>query len=71
MKKSSTGQKAMVDLDLRWDADARKISKSSRPVADSNGKFDLEDYFNFLSDVDPGQNSIKQPPELFKQKFVL
>jgi hypothetical protein len=60
----------MVDLDLRWDADAWKASESSRPVADSNGRFDLEDYFNFLSDVEPARGALTQPAELFKERFT-
>ena len=70
MMKSSTDPTGMLDLDLRWDADARKISESSRPMADSQGRYNLEDYFSFLSDVEPARGTVKQPPELFRGKFT-
>jgi hypothetical protein len=58
------------DLDFHWDPIAYKLMEPEKAVVGSTAKRNIEDYFNFLSDVDPGRNSIKQPPELFNQKFT-
>jgi hypothetical protein len=68
--KSSTGAAETPDLDFHWDPKAHEKGRVDNGVTGLRSKRNLEDYFSFLSDVDPAQDAIKQPPELFKKKFT-
>jgi hypothetical protein len=70
MMKSPMDAAKTPDLDFRWDPDADRSGDSENAMPGPVKQRNLEDYFNFLSEVDPGQGAIKQPPELFNQKFT-